>query len=64
MFEDRGVITKGAVIDVKILPAVDTAALDRHETANIPHAVENTIRETLHELVEREISRTEKEERV
>lgn len=61
MFEDRGVITKGAVIDVKILPPVDPVSLDRHQTANIPHEVENTIREALHELVEKEKSRTERE---
>lgn len=59
LFEDRGVITNGAVIDVKILPAIDTASLDRHQIANIPHEVENTIRETLNELVEKEKHRME-----
>ena len=64
LFEDRGIITKGAVVDVKIHPAIDTAALDRHQIANITHDVENTIRESLKELAEREKNRMEKEEKL
>lgn len=60
-FEDRGIFTNGVVIDVKVLPAIDTKSLDRQELANIPHQVENNIKETLAELVEREKNRTEKE---
>lgn len=60
-FEDRGIFTNGVVIDVKVLPAIDTKSLDRQELANIPHQVENNIRETLAELVEKEKNRTEKE---
>lgn len=57
MFEDRDVITGGAVVDVVIHPAIDTASLDRHELANIPHQVEDTIRTTLEELIEEEKKR-------
>ncbi len=60
-FEDRGIFTNGVVIDVKVLPAIDTKSLDRQELANIPHQVENNIRETLAELVDKEKNRTEKE---
>ncbi len=62
LFEDNGYITNGAVIDVKILPPIDTASLDRHQLANITHEVENTIRDNLAELVEREKNKTEKSE--
>lgn len=61
LFEDRGVITNGAVIDVKILPAIDTASMDRHQLANISHEVEDTIREALAELIEREKNRNKEE---
>lgn len=61
LFEDRGIFTNGAVVDVKILPAIDTASLDRHQLANIPHEVEDTIKKTLTELVEREKQRMGKE---
>jgi len=60
-FEDRGIFTNGVVIDVKVLPAVDTNSLDRHQLANIPHEVENNIREALADLVARENIRTKKE---
>ncbi len=61
LFEDRGVITNGAVIDVKILPAIDTASMDRHSLANISGEVEDTIRKALRELVEKEKDRMQKE---
>ena len=61
LFEDRGVITNGAVIDVKILPAIDTASMDRHQLANISHEVEDTIREALAELIEKEKNRNKEE---
>lgn len=61
LFEDNCCFTNGAVIDVKIHPAIDTASLDRHEIANIHDQVENTIRESLDQLVERERQRTREE---
>ncbi len=61
LFEDRGIITNGAVIDIKIMPAIDTASMDRHALANISHQVEDTIREALAELIERENNRKEEE---
>lgn len=62
LFEDRGCFTNGAVIDVKILPPINTASMDRHQIANITHEVENTIRESFAELVEREKERETKGE--
>lgn len=62
LFETRDIITGGAVIDVVIHPAIDTASLDRHQIANITHEVENTIRTTLAQLIEeREAKSREKE---
>lgn len=62
LFETKSVITGGAVIDVVIHPAIDTASLDRHQIANITHEVDNTIRTTLTELIEkREAAAKEKE---
>lgn len=62
LFEDRDVITSGAVVDVVIHPPVATEGLDRHELTNIPHIVEDTIRTTLMSLIEEEKIRTQKEE--
>ncbi|MGC2873969.1 lysophospholipid acyltransferase family protein [Ihubacter sp. rT4E-8] len=62
MFEDRGVITGGATVDILIHPSIDTASLDRHETANIVHQVEDTIRKGLDKLIEVENARVQKEE--
>lgn len=59
MFEDKGYITGGAVVDIVIHPAIDTASLDRHQTANIHQEVENTIRATLNELIEEEKNRSD-----
>lgn len=62
LFETRSIITGGAVIDVVIHPAIDTASLDRHQIANITHEVDNTIRTTLTQLIEkREAAAKEKE---
>lgn len=52
LFETRSIITGGAVIDVVIHPAIDTASLDRHQIANITSEVDNTIRTTLTRLSE------------
>lgn len=57
MFEDRGIITGGATIDVVIHAPIDTASLDRHQIANITHEVENTIRATFDGLVAKEAER-------
>lgn len=57
MFEDRDVITKGAVVDVIVHPSIDTASMDRHRTANITQEVEDTIRKGLDTLVEIEKAR-------
>ena len=62
LFETRDIITGGAVIDVVIHPAIDTTSLDRHQIANITHEVDNTIRTTLAQLIEkREAAVKEKE---
>lgn len=57
MFEDKGVITGGATVDILIHPYIETASLDRHQTANIVHQVEDTIRKGLEQLVEIEQKR-------
>lgn len=62
LFEDKDVITNGAVVDVVIHPPVITDGVDRHELTNIPHLVEDTIRTTLMNLIEEEKVRTQKEE--
>ena len=55
-------VYKRQVIDVVIHPAIDTASLDRHQIANITHEVDNTIRTTLTQLIEkREAAAKEKE---
>lgn len=63
LFEDNGQFASGAVIDVKIHPAIDTASLDRHEITNIQDQVENTIRESFSRLVEKEEQRKREEKR-
>lgn len=50
LFEDRGIISKGANIKMVIHEPIETADLDRHEAAQIHTVVENTIRECLAEL--------------
>lgn len=57
LFEETGVFTCGAVVDVVIHPPVYTDGVDRHELTNIPNQVENTIRTTLEELIEEEKAR-------
>lgn len=60
-FEVTGVISKNANIDVVIHPPIDTASLDRHQTANITHEVEAMIRASLEELVAAREGKKEKE---
>ncbi len=62
LFETRSIITGGAVIDVVIHPAIDTASLDRHQIANITHEVDNTIRTTLTQLIEKREAAAKKKE--
>ncbi len=62
MFEDRDVITGGATVDILIHPSIDTSSLDRHQTANIVHQVEDTIRKGLAQLVEIEQRREKQKE--
>lgn len=57
VFEERNVITGGATIDIKIHPPIDTASLDRHELAELPHNVETIIRSSFNELVKKEEKR-------
>lgn len=63
MFEDRGIITGGATVDILIHPYIDTASLDRHQSVNIIHDVEDTIRNGLSRLVEIEKHRNEEKEK-
>lgn len=57
MFEDRDVITKGAVIDVIVHPAIETAGMARSEQNQLPERVEQIVREGLEILVERDKNR-------
>jgi len=53
MFEDRDVITNGAVIDVIVHPPIETAGLSRAEQNHLPKQVEQIVREGLEILVKR-----------
>ena len=57
MFEDRDVITNGAVIDVIVHPAIETAGLARSEQNQLPAKVEQIVRDGLAILVERDQNR-------
>lgn len=59
LFEEENTIKKTATVDIVIHPAIDTASLDRHETAMLPTTVENIIRSTFDELVIKENKRKE-----
>lgn len=61
IYEETGLFKDGD-IDLRILPAIDTATLERHEAANLIHNVENTIRETLAELVQIDKERSKEKE--
>lgn len=50
LFEDRGVITKGANIDIIVHEAIETASLDRHSIATLHTTVEEIIRNQLEAL--------------
>lgn len=53
MFEDRDVITNGAVIDVIVHPPIETAGMSKAEERELPKQVENIVRGGLEILVER-----------
>ena len=53
MFEDRDIITNGAVIDVIVHPAIETAGMSRADQNQLPARVEGIVREGLAVLVER-----------
>lgn len=57
MFEDRDVITNGAVIDVIVHPAIETAGMARSEEKELPKKVEDIVRNGLEILIERDKSR-------
>ncbi len=57
VYEECNVITGGATIDIKIHPPIDTASLNRHELAELPHKVEEIIRSSFNELVKKEEKR-------
>lgn len=57
MFEDRDVITNGAVIDVIVHNPIETAGMARSEQNQLPEKVENIVREGLHILVKRATDR-------
>ena len=57
MFEDRNVITNGAVIDVIVHRPIETAGLSRSEQNQLSEKVENIVREGLDVLVKRAASR-------
>ena len=57
LFEEENTIKKTATVDIVIHPPIDTASLDRHETAMLPSTVENIIRSTFDELVIKEEKR-------
>lgn len=54
MFEDRDVITNGAVIDVIVHPAIETAGISRAEEKELPKRVEDIVRSGLEILIERD----------
>ena len=57
MFEDRDVITNGAVIDVIVHPAIETAGISRAEEKELPKRVEDIVRSGLEILMERDKNR-------
>lgn len=57
MFEDRDVITNGAVIDVIVHPAIETAGFSRAEEKELPKRVEDIVRSGLEILIERDKNR-------
>ena len=57
MFEDRDVITNGAVIDVIVHPAIETAGISRAEEKELPKRVEDIVRSGLEILIERDKNR-------
>lgn len=57
MFEDRDVITNGAVIDVIVHPAIETAGISRAEEKELPKRVEDIVRGGLEILIERDKNR-------
>lgn len=59
LYEEENTIKKTATVDIVIHPPIDTASLDRHETAVLPETVENIIRSTFDELVIKENKRKE-----
>lgn len=59
MFEDRDVITNGAVIDVIVHPPIETAGLSRAEERELPKQVEDIVRGGLDLLVKRDEARNQ-----
>lgn len=57
MFEDRDVITDGAVIDVIVHPAIETAGMPRSEQNQLPEKVEQIVRDGLELLIKRAADR-------
>ena len=57
MFEDRDVITNGAVIDVIVHPAIETAGMSRADQNQLPERVEQIVRDGLEILVKRAAER-------
>ena len=57
MFEDRDVITNGAVIDVIVHPPIETAGISRAEEKELPKRVEDIVRNGLEILIERDKNR-------
>ena len=57
MFEDRDVITNGAVIDVIVHPPIETAGISKAEERQLPKQVENIVRDGLEVLVKRAADR-------
>jgi len=58
MFEDRDVITNGAVIDVIVHPPIETAGMSRAEERELPKQVEDIVRGGLEILIQRDKTRT------
>ena len=54
LIEETGVLTKGVHVDMVIHPSIPTEGMERSEMAKLHTTVENTIRETLSELVAKE----------
>lgn len=57
MFEDRDVISNGAVIDVIVHSPIETAGLSRAEQNHLPKQVEQIVRDGLEILVKRAAER-------